>query len=415
MASILDAERATRMLSTPAEIRGAFLDAVGDAADVVVAVAWARSGWALDQLEESGARVRSLVGVSFGMTTPDALDRLAACGDAWVRENDPRCLFHPKGYLFRRSNGSARLLIGSMNLTRAAFMTNCEAGVLLELDAAQADSWMEAWEAWKSQGVRATKAWREEYAAAYRPPTRGPAAEIAQAEDLASLEPARNAPDTTLPELLSMSWAGYERRLWEGAKRFTPDALRDKRHSYLLTLRETRPIVARPFPDSGTDDFYKIIGMNPRGKGVDCGWFGRLSGNGAAWKELGENSSLRRQLDRLIPALRATAEERALISTAKDLWIAVTRVDRLRAAVVTRLLTLARPDRFFSVNGASEKGLSTLLDIPASHLRNWDGYHESLTRLWSSPWFCSSPPVDSASRELWDARVALLDVLVYEP
>ena len=81
----------------------------------------------------------------------------------------------------------------------------------------------------------------------------------------------------------------------------------------------------------------------------------------------------------------------------------------------TRLLTVYRPDRFFSLNTASVTGIANLIGMRKSRLTTWEGYSEVLKRLWSTPWFQDSPPAKVGSRELWDARVALIDVFVYEP
>jgi HKD family nuclease len=108
-----------------------------------IAVAWVRRSGTQhllpsfrDFLHEGGT-LRLIVGIDIENTSQEALQDLlclTADGTAhlFVYHNEASVTFHPKVYLFRNDQ-SARLVIGSNNLTQAGLFTNTEAG--LQVDA----------------------------------------------------------------------------------------------------------------------------------------------------------------------------------------------------------------------------------------------------------------------------------------
>ena len=95
---------------------------------VDIATAWATEGPALDSLEEAGkqrnVKVRALVGVAGGHTSPTALKRLCKLGQVRLVDGG-NGLFHVKLYLFRRRSTSVAW-IGSANFTHPGFEKNEE-------------------------------------------------------------------------------------------------------------------------------------------------------------------------------------------------------------------------------------------------------------------------------------------------
>jgi Arc/MetJ-type ribon-helix-helix transcriptional regulator len=84
----------------------------------------------------------------------------------------------------------------------------------------------------------------------------------------------------------------------------------------------------------------------------------------------------------------------------------------------TRLMAVARPDLYFTVNGASYEGIEELLgpthkDSTAHRAK---AYLERLAEVRSFPWFNEPKPAattDEQERFAWSARTALLDALFY--
>lgn len=109
-----------------------------------IVVAWAkRSGLRLVQptlaaFRARGGTIRMIVGVSEGGATRQGLEMTRAIADDPFVLHVPGRTFHPKVYLATAAT-SARLLVGSQNLTAGGAMTNYEAGLDVSLDRAEAD------------------------------------------------------------------------------------------------------------------------------------------------------------------------------------------------------------------------------------------------------------------------------------
>jgi hypothetical protein len=107
---------------------------------VEIAVAWANLGGlnrvfnSLRDFLSEGGRVRITVGLDFGRTTFEGLERLlgleqgADMSTYVFFDENPACTFHPKVFLFSNDE-EAYLLVGSTNMTGAGLETNVEAGL----------------------------------------------------------------------------------------------------------------------------------------------------------------------------------------------------------------------------------------------------------------------------------------------
>lgn len=91
-----------------------------------------------EQLNLIANRVRIFVGIRNGVTTVQAIQKAMeiGCTTYMVDTGSRTRIFHPKMY-FVRSDVSAKLLLGSANLTMGGLITNVEASVLQELDPLQ--------------------------------------------------------------------------------------------------------------------------------------------------------------------------------------------------------------------------------------------------------------------------------------
>jgi hypothetical protein len=92
----------------------------------------------------------------------------------------------------------------------------------------------------------------------------------------------------------------------------------------------------------------------------------------------------------------------------------LTNVPYCGPALATRLLILAKPDFFVVVNRKSFEGLQERFGFFVSN-QNFkaESYVDLLEKVHSQPWYRSPEPDDEKERELWQARAAIIDVLVY--
>ena len=88
-------------------------------------------------------------------------------------------------------------------------------------------------------------------------------------------------------------------------------------------------------------------------------------------------------------------------------------IDGVSVGTATRLLTLARPDRFVSVNGASERGLAATYGLARTTLGKPRNYRYLLNEIYSQHWYGAPQPLNSRERTIWGMRCALLDSFVY--
>lgn len=105
---------------------------------VIVSVAFANEGGVelLDsELKANAKRTTVFIGIRNDITSIQGAKRLLSSGlDLFIVDTGSRTqIFHPKLYLVRSSE-SARLLIGSANLTLGGLSNNIEASVVLDLD-----------------------------------------------------------------------------------------------------------------------------------------------------------------------------------------------------------------------------------------------------------------------------------------
>ena len=93
----------------------------------------------------------------------------------------------------------------------------------------------------------------------------------------------------------------------------------------------------------------------------------------------------------------------------------LTGLDGIGSAIATRLLTLARPNRFVSLNGASKAGLAASFTVAPSTLSQPRSYGRLLARVYDKAWYNDPRPVDAREETIRWMRAALLDCFVYEP
>lgn len=138
---VVDVRFITQPFSDGEDLRDFLEDVAGDTAltTLRVVVAWAkRSGVgriedALGALRARGGRFLVIVGISEGGGTRQGLERILAVADEAHVFHDAGRTFHPKVYM-ASGDSSAKLLVGSHNLTVGGLAWNYEAGLICELD-----------------------------------------------------------------------------------------------------------------------------------------------------------------------------------------------------------------------------------------------------------------------------------------
>ncbi len=81
--------------------------------------------------------------------------------------------------------------------------------------------------------------------------------------------------------------------------------------------------------------------------------------------------------------------------------------------VATRLLALARPDAYVSLNNPSAQGLASFSGLRPTTLPQQ--YRKLLESVHASAWYRAPAPEDTFEKEIWTYRAALVDAFVYQP
>ena len=411
--------REKAMFLTTSALRTRFEANLARSTRVDIATAWATEGSALDLLCEAartgGVKVRAIVGTFGNATHPDALERLREIGKLRLAAGD-RAMFHPKVYIFR---GAARACawIGSANLTGPGFARNEE--VVHETErVADAATWFAR--RWKACGPLAPGAIDD-----YRKRCR------------------RQGVSRRLVGLVGRADAGIAKRLaclrgadgWKAylaALEECDESWRDEGFgwSVLGAQRSYVQTIAKAGPIARSESW---IGLPPTSTamllGLDNsdGTWGLLGSMGAAGtakqvfirsREPDDRRVLRRLRQSVDRVIRADDGEVAsvAISVLEDLCPRDGNgLPGFGPGVVTRLLTLARPDRLVSVNDGSRNGLGKLFRLAPTTLGTPQNYGRLLEELSKLPWYGDRPGRSGRERRLWSMRAALIDSFVYEP
>ena len=153
----------------------------------------------------------------------------------------------------------------------------------------------------------------------------------------------------------------------------------------------------------------RLKGGDPRRDDRWWGLLGRLSRSNG--KAVGNHETqIRRILDNVV-----SADDTQFPDIAVDAMQRLTSIDYVAHGTATLLLTLARPDRLLSLNGACQEAYGRLSGMSPSTLGEPQNYRNLLEWLYAQPWYTDSPPTDGAFKEIWRFRAALVDAFVYEP
>ncbi|MGH1348927.1 MAG: hypothetical protein ACRBN8_45765 [Nannocystales bacterium] len=405
----------TTVLCDATETRAAVLDLFGWAERISFAYAWMTgddqksSPWSCFPFRKVA---QGVVGLQFAGTDPAVLEAFFKRIPSRVRTMyETRGTFHPK-ILVGTSGKKARAIVGSGNFTRAAFSSNFELNVLLTgstEDPPLADLRRQIDKYFRSPKTHALdrallEAYRKTWERRPRPPR------------LRAPDGDTRSVIVKFAKDLEVGWTAYvgllhaqdEREFRNGAGfvRVVPASTDD--NAYLTELRRVRKAFATSPSLAGMkEEPRKLVA----GFGPSLGWFGRMGGAGNYKKLINDRApGLSEALDD-IPAVGDIPDEQFLAASQNAL-----AVRGVGLGCWTRLLAVKRPDVFVSVNAASVERIREIFGASPTNPRS---YLKFTKRVLAFPWAQAPAPADDegddVERELWSARVAMLDAILYEP
>ena len=386
------------MLINQENIRSRFSENLVWATGIDLATAWATSNTGLRELQDRTAslEVRAVVGLWGNLTDPFALRILADMGELRLADENRR--FHPKVYVFR-GEGRSVAWIGSANFTSGGFGMNEEA--LFETSDTQAvESWFDRlWEQCGPLDENAIKNYAESRKEnPPRPPLRPPV-----------------TIDSTPMQLLKVvdDWRSYVEALeqcdrWWWSKSNASWSVLEETCSWSATILGLHDVVRQEnWRTLGDYDKKRLLGLTGEGGWALLGAMRRSALNtvfGANRKKI--QNAVRRVV---------TAKDEGFLDVAIAAYEELVHLEGVGPGIATRLLTLARPDRFVSLNNASNAGLADFFGLVRSTLGTPNNYGRLLEAIYDQTWFREPARVNSREETICWMRVALLDCFIYDP
>jgi hypothetical protein len=381
------------------QLAARFTELIQRSRKIDIAVAWISNCPGIQTLrkfaEREDVKVRIVTGVGGYLTDPDVLEKIAKWADLRIHGKATGCLFHAKLYIFSPASEQV-VWIGSANLTNSGFTTNVESVLEIRTHDEVADKEFERF--WLSKSaVPFSQFDIEAYAAGRTELERTVANTIA-----ASLLPSEMAAGES-GDILKASWNTYVAELRNVGMK-NSDSFRLS--NWLQVLDERQMLIGRQW----ALDFNKKELELMYGKGLYAP-FGRLTAINQG-KFLGASGKKRRlQLGAaLAEAVKLKSFQEPIV---QKIFENMSAIDGCGPALITRLLTLARPDLFLVVNKKSFAGLAKRFQVPVPQKITAKLYAELLRRVQEQPWWKSAEPMAEEDRLLWSYRAALIDPLVY--
>lgn len=219
------------------------------------------------------------------------------------------------------------------------------------------------------------------------------------------------------PNVISRDWDGYVALLREQDALWARHRDNISLAAYLRCLEDARPVLSLPsWDDLSHRETTILLGLGTQYG--PHGLLGSLRGAGVVkatfMQDVPECRCVRARIREVIEAARDAETAADFIRCAQTAVDAIVRLPRFSMATATRLLTLARPDRAVSINGASRAGLARLTGRSPHWINEPRNYATLLRWVHGQRWHQSPQPADADEAALWRARAALLDVLVYD-
>ena len=358
--------------------------------------AWATEHDSLCLLEESvaeGLQVRAIVGLWNYITEPNALRRLDQLGELRIAKRKRR--FHPKVYLFHGED-QTKAWIGSANFTAGGFKLNEEA-VFETDDTKSVTEWFNSlWRGCGRLGEGQIDRYEKE-----KDQNPLPRQSLAEAGGGVTL------PMTLLEQVTS--WDNYVAALrdcdiWRSDRNYF--SVLGESVSWRHTIEFLHDIIAQnDLVDLNDESRQRLLGL-PGGGG--WGLLGRMRKNSVG-VVFGQNAQDIWDILREV----ADADEDEFPDLAFECYEEMKGFHGIGKGIATRLLALARPDRFVSLNNLSQHGLAQYSNLARTTLETPNKYQELLEFIYDQNWFNTPEPDNPFLTSIWGMRVALLDCFVY--
>jgi HKD family nuclease len=307
-------------------------------------------------------RFRMVIGKDFGIT------RKAACRAVmdWLPRDRKGCFmvagqiggFHPKAIFWREADGSAFAIIGSSNLTAAAFETNYEANVFCPLSSADYQAAKQWVNSIIQQSVPVSDVWLENYR------------EVPLKAGSTKSKAGDNGSDDIALDRLSLPRPKGMAKVIQ-ARRKTLDEYAENKKGLLRLFQDCANRIIT------SSEFYEEL---PSYWGGQVG--GRIQGRG--WERQGKASNFRLLAQSFLRIVDADADERDDVVVEEIDRLAKAQTVPARGAFLSEMLCLRFPGLFPVLNKPIKEYLKDVGFEPPSQASEGDRYRWLAQTLRSS-------------------------------
>ena len=414
-------------LSLIENIQGRIEKLISSSKKIDICSAWVTKSDVLDKIgirmEElrpsiNGVFLRIISGINFGGTDPEIFElgkrewkEYKGCFEIKIPNAELyEKIFHPKLYIFYDEVGGTRVLIGSMNFTKAGLLQNKELLVELKGKNEKLVNWFE--ETWKNSH-EITLEERDRLGAQF---AGNKLVNDGRDPDSTDMEDVGN---WLMERKYLTDWKKYKDSLQKAAPNFNnfsrETILGDPRNdpwsnlfsltAELLSSRRWKPVYGNVL--AGNVFPYKFLGS--------------LQARGGLCSVLVKDRNLeeRKKIIKILKSFKEVNVDGLSVDEKADVVISFLKeldsLPEIGVASASRFLAITRQDLAFSYNGGSVRKLNLLGKLKGDYptVKN---YQKLLRLFYSTEWYNSKPPkAQTKERQIWNSRLALIDILVYEP
>lgn len=391
------------LIYTNEKIEAALGRLIRNYSEIHFAVAWASSGNLIYELlcNNCSAIKQGVIGTHFYQTHPDVLDQFC-CSESVRFVLQPGGVFHPKLYLFRDKERWA-VLIGSANLTTAAFKANSETMLLVEGTMDGSESLPDEVEELIERYWRTAETINDQEAKIYRVVWNHKQSSLNRICGKYGANLAFRPLTSSL--IMSMTWEQF----FDAVSKMTHhdfeqalDFLDKARNAFKQHLSF----------DSIDQPLRKTIAGLPNSEDGRWGWFGSMGGAGFYHQAVNQNNIHLSQALDCIPfqGIVSRNDYDGYISR----FIEAFPNGGDGVAVASRLLAMKRSDQFVCLNSSNRIRLCEDFGINANGITYERYWEEIIERILDTPWWNAKPPAEEKERLVWDGRAAMLDAIFFE-
>jgi HKD family nuclease len=351
--------------------------------------------------------VKIHVGIAFDHTNPDGIQFLMDSGHD-VEIVDSKDTYHPKLYFFTSKEKSA-LIIGSSNFTYSGFASNIEGNVLIEGNENKAiiNNYLKEIRGKIKQFncFVPDEEWLADYRKRYD-------------EKIKNFKAKRIKDESILEEdfvsriswLDSGEWIDYlndVKRKTKINKQVFAESIAEK----VNLLDEYHEYLEVPWNNTvfeTIENRRRLLGIHP-----PYGWLGHIGASGRIKHLFAKGTKKEKAI------ICSSINRISTLELPLDYKIVRRELENLQVLGPTikvwgRLLAITRPDLYCTVSSTrARESMAELLDKKESYFYTTDGYIELIKLIHNSPWYNSPRPSNELEAQIWDRRVAFLDVVFY--